>query len=108
LRLESAVMEVLAILVGGGVVAVVLCSWLAGGDRPGRSSSAERTAGSGPLGLRSAHEILEAREELEAEDLAQLLEACNARRRRRGEPERTIEDVELQLTREQHDAWPAA
>jgi hypothetical protein len=96
-------MPVVAILVAGAVVAVVLWGWLAG-DRhaPARSS------GSGPLGLRSAEEILESRESLEAEDLAQLLEACNARRRRRGEPERTLEDVELQLTREQRDAWPAA
>jgi hypothetical protein len=96
-------MEALAILVGGGVVVVVLWGWLAG-DRHGGS----RAAGSDPLGLRSAQEIIESRESLEAEDLAQLLEACNARRRRRGEPERTVEDVEVQVTREQHDAWPAA
>ena len=96
-------MEALAILVAVVVVAVVLCGWLAG-ERQGSS----RSTGTGPLGLRSANEILEAREEMEAEDLAQLLEACNARRRRRGQPERTVEDVELQLTREQHDAWRAA
>ena len=57
----------------------------------------------GPLGMRSADEILEQREALDAEDLSQLLEACNARRRRRGQPERTLEEVELQLTRERHD-----
>jgi hypothetical protein len=95
-------MEALAILVAG-VVVVALWSWLAG-ERP----TPRRPTGSDPLGLRSADEILESRETLEAEDLAQLLEACNARRRRRGEPERTAEDVELQLTREQRDAWPAA
>jgi hypothetical protein len=92
-------MEALAILIGGGVVVVVLWSWLAG-DRPADARS--RSAGSDPLGLRSAEEILEHRESLEAEDLAQLLEASNERRRRRGERERTLEDVELQLTREQH------
>lgn len=96
-------MEALAIVVAVGVVAVALCGWLAGERR-----ATSRSAGTGPLGLRSAQKILEARETLEAEDLAQLLEACNARRRRRGQGERTIEDVELQVARERHDAWPAA
>jgi hypothetical protein len=50
------------------------------------------------LGLRSARRIAEDREALEAEDLAQLLEASNARRRRRGERERTLEDVELEVS----------
>jgi hypothetical protein len=95
-------MEALAILAGGGVVLVVLWSWLAADRHP-----ATRSSGTGPLGLRSAQEIVESRESLEAEDLAQLLEACNERRRRRGEPERTLEDVELQLTREQRDTWRA-
>jgi hypothetical protein len=95
-------MEALAILAGGGVVLVVLWSWLAADRHP-----ATRSSGTGPLGLRSAQEIAESRESLEAEDLAQLLEACNKRRRRRGEPERTLEDVELQLTREQRDTWRA-
>jgi hypothetical protein len=53
-----------------------------------------------PLGLRSAREIVADREALEAEDLAQLLEASNARRRRRGEPERTVEDLEFEITSE--------
>jgi hypothetical protein len=96
-----AAMQALAILGVVGVVAVVLCGWLAGERRGSRSP------GSGPLGLRSAREILESREQMDAEDLAQLLEACNARRRRRGEPERSVEEVELQVTREQHDAWRA-
>ena len=95
-------MQALAILGVVGVVVVVLCGWLAG-ERRGRP----RPSGSGPLGLRSSREILESREQMEAEDLAQLLEACNARRRRRGEPERSVEDVELQVAREQHDAWRA-
>jgi len=95
-------MQALAILGVVGVVAVVLYGWLAGERRGG-----SRSSGSGPLGLRSAREILESREQMDADDLAQLLEACNARRRRRGEPERSVEDVELQVTREQHDAWRA-
>ena len=92
-------METFAILLVGAVVVTAFWSWLASGTGGHQRS---RT-GSGPLGLRSANEILEQREALDAEDLSQLLEACNARRRRRGERERTLEDVELQLTRERHD-----
>jgi len=49
------------------------------------------------LDWKSAREITESREALEAEDLAQMLEASNARRRRRGEREVTLEDLELQV-----------
>lgn len=49
--------------------------------------------GEGPLGLRSAREIVSEREALEAEDLAQLLAVTNARRRARGLPERTDDDA---------------
>jgi hypothetical protein len=93
-----------AILLVGAILVAALWNWLAasaGGDR-------RRSTGSGPLGLRSADEILEQREALDAEDLSQLLEACNARRRRRGEREQTLEDVELQLTRERHDVAGAS
>ena len=92
-------MGTFAILLVGAVVVTVLWSWLASSTH----GHQQRRTGSGPLGLRSANEILEQREALDAEDLSQLLEACNARRRRRGERERTLEDVELQLTRERHD-----
>ena len=43
--------------------------------------------------------------ELELDDTAQMLEAANERRRRRGQPERTLADVELQVAadlRESH------
>jgi hypothetical protein len=93
-------MGTFAILLVGAVVVTALWSWFASGS----SGHQRRKTGSGPLGLRSANEILEQREALDAEDLSQLLEASNARRRRRGERERTLEDVELQITREQHDA----
>jgi hypothetical protein len=64
------------------------------------------------LGLfskRSALDILDWKPtrsaELEAEneldDVAQMIEAQNELRRRRGKPERTQEDVELQLMRDQ-------
>lgn len=100
-------MDALAILVVGGVVAVALWGWLAGGDDRGASRRRTRPAGADPLAWRSADEIVQAREQSEAEDLAQLLEACNARRRRRGEAERTVEDVELALARERRDEWRA-
>lgn len=55
------------------------------------------------LGLRSAREITEAREALEAEDLQQMLAVHNERRRRRGEPEVTVEDVELQVMNDRQE-----
>jgi hypothetical protein len=97
-------MGTLAILLVGAVVITVLWSWLADGGGRRRE---HRDPSAGPLGLRSAGEIIEQREALDAEDLSQLLEACNARRRRRGEREQTLEDVELRLTRERHAAAPA-
>jgi hypothetical protein len=49
------------------------------------------------LGLRSGPEITERRAALEAEDLEQMMEARNARRRARGEAEISAEDYEMQL-----------
>jgi hypothetical protein len=98
-HLDFVAMETFAILLVGAVVLAAFWSWLASGT----GGPQRRRTGSGPLGLRSPDEILEEREALDAEDLSQLLEACNARRRRRGERERTLEDVELQLTRERHE-----
>ncbi len=99
-RIDFVAMGTFAILLVGAVGVTAFWSWLASGTRGGQ----RRRTGSGPLGLRSAEEIFEQREALDAEDLSQLLEACNARRRRRGERERTLEDVELQLTRERYEA----
>jgi hypothetical protein len=50
-----------------------------------------------PLDWKSSREVTETREALEAEDLAQMLEAHNARKRRRGETEETVEDLELKV-----------
>ncbi|HLI58934.1 MAG TPA: hypothetical protein VKV21_04635 [Solirubrobacteraceae bacterium] len=98
-------MVALGILLVGALVAIAAWSWLA--PRAGRQGAMGRGSAraggskrSGPLGLRSARTILEEREALEAEDLAQMLEAHNAWRRRRGHPERTVDDVELLLARE--------
>ena len=82
----------LLILLVGGLVAAGLWTWLA--HRGGR---APRPRPTDPLGLRSPREIVEDRAALEAEDLAQMLEAHNARRRRRGESEQTVEDIELRV-----------
>jgi hypothetical protein len=71
----------------GGLAVVVLTVWLLGKFYPG--------SGLEELGLRSAREISETREALEAEDLDQMIAARNARRRARGEPEVTAADYEL-------------
>ena len=55
------------------------------------------------IGLRTPREIVESQEALDAEDLEQMLEAHNARRRARGEAERTVEDIEMQVVREQNE-----
>jgi len=79
--------------------------WLLGKYYPG--------SGLEQVGLRSAREIAETREELEAQDLDQMLAAHNARRRARGEKELTVGELELRVardTREQrqrHEAYMA-
>jgi hypothetical protein len=79
----------------GFIVAVLLGIVLLGKFAPGSGTEA--------LGLRSAREISERREELEAEDLDQMLAAHNARRRARGEREVSLEDVEMQVNRDLHE-----
>jgi hypothetical protein len=81
---------VLAIL--GFLVAMILGILLLGRFYPG--------SGLEQLGMRSAREITEQREELEAEDLDQMLAAHNARRRARGEAEVSLEEVEMRVSRE--------
>lgn len=79
----------------GGLVAVVAALWVVGKNSSG--------SGLEPFGIRSAREIAETREELEAEDLEQMLAAHNARRRARAEPEVTAEELELSVLTELHD-----
>lgn len=58
------------------------------------------------IGWKSAREITERREALDAEDVSQMIAARNARRRARGEREVTLEEMELQVMddmREQHE-----
>lgn len=79
-------------VVVGGLAALVLGLWLLGRYYPG--------SGLEQLGLKSARELIERREALEAEDLDQMLAAHNARRRARGEPEVTAEELEMQVAQE--------
>jgi hypothetical protein len=78
-----------ALVLLGGLVALILWIWLLGRYYPG--------SGLEQLGLMSAREIIETRESLDAEDLEQMLAAHNARRRARGEREATVSDLELRV-----------
>ncbi len=88
-------MDAFAIVVFGGLLALVVWVWFLGTHAPGN--------GHEQLGLRAPRQIVEDREALEAEDLAQMLDAHNARRRRRGEREVTVEDLESQVVRDLHE-----
>ena len=79
----------------GFLLALILGILLLGRFYPG--------SGVDQLGMRSAREITESREALEAEDLEQMLAAHNARRRARGEAEVSLEDVEMRVNRDIHD-----
>jgi hypothetical protein len=81
-----------AAVILSGIVVVVVSVWLLGRFYPG--------SGMEQLGLRSAREISETREQLEAEDLDQMLAAHNARRRKRGEPEVSVHDLELRVAQD--------
>jgi hypothetical protein len=84
-----------ALVLLGGLVALILWIWLLGRYYPG--------SGLEQLGLKSAREIVETREALEAEDLDQMLAAHNARRRRRGEAEVTVADLEERVMEDVRD-----
>jgi hypothetical protein len=92
---DSTAVDPFAIVLLGGLVAVILWVWLLGKYYPG--------SGLEQLGLRSAREISESREALEAEDLDQMLRAHNARRRARGEAEMSVADLELRVLEDQRE-----
>jgi hypothetical protein len=81
--------DAFAIVLLGALAVLILWVWILGKFYPG--------SGLEQLGLRSARQITEEREELEAEDLTQMLAAHNERRRRRGQPEVTVGDLERQV-----------
>jgi hypothetical protein len=84
-----------AVVLLAGLAALILWVWLLGKYYPG--------SGLEQLGLRSAREISESREALEAEDLDQMLRAHNARRKARGEREMTVADLENRVMEDQRD-----
>ncbi len=88
-------MDPFTLVVVGGLGVLVVVFWLLGKYYPG--------SGLEQLGLKSARELTERREQLEAEDLDQMLRAHNERRRARGEPEVSAEQVEARLLRERSD-----
>ena len=88
-------MDAFALVLLGGLAALILWIWLLGKYYPG--------SGLEQLGLKSAREISETREALEAEDLEQMLAAHNARRRRRGEAELSVTDLEMQVMEDLND-----
>jgi hypothetical protein len=88
------------LVVVGGLVVLVLVFWLIGRYYPG--------SGLEQLGLKSARELVERREALEAEDLDQMLSAHNARKRARGEAEVSAEELEATLSAERSLRRPRA
>jgi hypothetical protein len=88
-RVDCTPVDPFALVLLGGLAALILWVWLLGKYYPGN--------GLEQLGLKSAREITENREALDAEDLEQMLEAHNARRRARGEREVTVSDLEHQV-----------
>lgn len=85
-------MDPFAAVLFGGLFVFVAMVYLLGRFYPG--------SGMEELGLRSAREITETREALEAEDLEQMVAARNARRRARGETEVSAIELELSVARE--------
>jgi hypothetical protein len=84
-----------AVVILCGIAAIIVAVWLIGRFYPG--------SGLEQLGMKTAREISETRERLEAEDLQQMLTAHNARRRARGEKELSESDLELQVARDIND-----
>ncbi|HXD67051.1 MAG TPA: hypothetical protein VNV17_20660 [Solirubrobacteraceae bacterium] len=82
-------MDSFALVLIAGLAILVLWVWILG--------RANQNRGMEPFGLRSGRQITEDREELEAEDLAQMLAAHNERRRRRGEADVTVADLERRV-----------
>ena len=88
-------MDPFALVILGGIVALLLWLLLLGRYSPG--------SGLDQIGWKSAREIYETREALESEDLDQMLAAANARRRARGETEVTVEELEMRVVADQNE-----
>lgn len=88
-------MDPFAVVVLCGLVVMVLAVYLVGRFYPG--------SGMNELGMKSARQITETREQLEADDLEQMLAAHNARRRARGETEVTAGELEMRVAKDIRD-----
>ena len=88
-------MDPFAAIMLSGIVVIVVGVYLVGRFYPG--------SGLQEVGLRSAREIHETREALDAEDLNQMVAARNARRRARGLPEESALDLEMRVTADLRD-----
>lgn len=88
-------MDPFAVVIFSAIAVIVVSVWLVGRFYPG--------SGLEQVGLRTAREIAETRESLEAEDLDQMLAAHNARRRARGEAEVTVNDLEMRVASDVRD-----
>ena len=82
-------MDPFAVIVLVGVAVVLGCLLLLGKYYPG--------SGVEQIGQRTARQIIETREALDAEDLDQMLAAHNARRRARGEAAMSAGDIERRV-----------
>jgi hypothetical protein len=80
--------DAFTIIVVGGMAALIVALLLIGQFYPG--------SGAEVLDWKPTRS-LETEAELEIDDIAQMLEAQNERRRRRGLPERTLEEFEAQV-----------
>lgn len=82
-------MDPFAVAIVGLLVGLVLVLVVVGRKAPG--------SGVEQLGWKSAREVVERQEALDAEDVRQMVAARNARRRARGEPEETLQEVEMRV-----------
>jgi hypothetical protein len=84
-----------AVVVLSGLAVMVVAVYLVGRFYPG--------SGLNEIGMKTAREITETREALEAQDLDQMLAAHNARRRARGETEVSAGELELRVAQDKRD-----
>jgi hypothetical protein len=82
-------MDPFALVIIAIVVALIIWVALVGRYSPG--------GGLDQLGISTSKEISERRSALEADDLQQMVDARNARRRARGEAEVSADDLEMQI-----------
>jgi len=88
-------MDPFVVIVLGGVGGVLVALLLLGWASPGNGAD---------IGARRAARVPESSAQSEADDLEQMLEATNRRRRRRGEAELTEASLRQSVARDVHDS----